>query len=287
VRVTLACSALGAGFACAILAGFWPAAGSSALRWLWRRGLASRPLPPRSGLSSSAPWLRTRWLHVWLQLIIERAGLAVGIRRLLLGGIGLGIALGAVSGALGALAGSMTTACILGLAGLIQGPPWVVLWLWSRARGRRRRLSSELAPTLELLALELGSGTAPLAALSLVAGACEGELAHELRRILVAAQIAGQAPVEARLLALADRHELPQLAALAAVLASSRDYGAACRAGVRALADGVRRAQREELIAFGRRSLNRVLIPAALGVLLPFMALLLYPAVSDLSRSLR
>jgi len=93
--------------------------------------------------------------------------------------------------------------------------------------------------------------------------------------------------VEARLLALADRHELPQLAALAAVLASSRDYGAACRAGVRALADGVRRAQREELIAFGRRSLNRVLIPAALGVLLPFMALLLYPAVSDLSRSLR
>ncbi|HEX6547241.1 MAG TPA: hypothetical protein VF134_00685, partial [Candidatus Dormibacteraeota bacterium] len=69
------------------------------------------------------------------------------------------------------------------------------------------------------------------------------------------------------------------------VLATSRDYGSGVSHGLHAIAVDLRRAQRRELISTSRRALSRVLVPAAVGVLLPFMAVLLYPAVTTLARS--
>jgi len=108
------------------------------------------------------------------------------------------------------------------------------------------------------------------------------ELAATLRTQLILSRVAGSLPFEARLSELAARHGLAPLDSLAMVLALSRDYGSGVGQGLRALAADLRRVQRRELIASSRRALNRVLLPAAVGVLLPFMAILLYPALSTL-----
>jgi Flp pilus assembly protein TadB len=152
---------------------------------------------------------------------------------------------------------------------------------------RCRRFSGELAPLLELFTLELSGGGSALAALGSVCVQVDSELAIDLRRMLIASQVAGAASFEARLIEYADAHEIAALSSLATILAASRDYGTAASQGVRALATDLRRAQRRQLIAQSRRALNNVLLPAAVAVLLPFLGVLLFPAVSVLQRSLR
>ncbi len=152
---------------------------------------------------------------------------------------------------------------------------------------RRKRLTRELAPLLELFVLELGGGGSALSALGSVTMQLEGELAVELRRLLIASQVSGSASFESRLRAYGDRMQIAPLGSLATILTASREYGTAVTQGVRALAADLRRTQRRELIAHSRRALNHVLFPAAIGVLLPFLAILLYPAVTALQRNLR
>jgi Flp pilus assembly protein TadB len=152
---------------------------------------------------------------------------------------------------------------------------------------RQRRLSGELVPMLELFTLELSAGGSALSALGSVCVQVESELAIDMRRMLISSQVAGPPSFEARLLEYADKHDISALASLATILAASRDYGTAASQGVRALATDLRRAQRRELIAKSRRALNNVLLPAAVAVLLPFLGILMFPAVSVLQRSLR
>jgi len=152
---------------------------------------------------------------------------------------------------------------------------------------RRRRCSEELVPLLELFTLELSGGGSALVALGSVCVQVESELAHDLRRMLIASQVAGSASFELRLIDYAEDREIASLGSLATILAASRDYGTAASQGVRALATDLRRAQRRELIAQSRRALNNVLLPAAVAVLLPFLGVLMFPAVSVLQRSLR
>ena len=99
--------------------------------------------------------------------------------------------------------------------------------------------------------------------------------------------MAGSASFEARLTRYAQELRLPALATLATIIAASREYGTGVAPGVRALAADLRQSQRRELIAHSRRALNHVLFPAAIGVLLPFLCILLFPAVTTLQRSLR
>src|SRR6266851_5462957 len=86
---------------------------------------------------------------------------------------------------------------------------------------------------------------------------------------------------------LAAELEIPAIASLATIIAASREYGTSVAPGVRALATDLRQAQRRELIAHSRRALNHVLFPAAIGVLLPFLCILLFPAVTTLQANLR
>ena len=55
---------------------------------------------------------------------------------------------------------------------------------------------------------------------------------------------------------------------------------------MRALASDLRHAQRRDLIAHSRKALNHVLLPAGVGVLLPFLAVVMFPAVTALQRDL-
>jgi tight adherence protein C len=167
-------------------------------------------------------------------------------------------------------------------------PPIVALRALSRAaRERRRRLEHELAALLELVGVELAAGTPALSAFDAVLDRCGGELARLLRSQLIGSRIAGSAPFDARVARLGEELDVPALATLGLALALSREYGAATGPALRALAADLHADRRRNVIAVSRRALNRVLIPVAVGVLLPFMAVLLFPAVVTLAGNLR
>jgi tight adherence protein C len=281
-------AALLAGASAAIAAAVltWPPDETAAAAWLGQRP---------GGRAAPSAWLRAmvggtpagRRALERLELQLARAGLSETPERALalalsaagsaaLAAAGLAMP---VSGPVAAIEWGALVAAAVPLAGL--------LLLARKARRRRARLAAELAPLLELLGLELSAGGSAISALAAVLSRVHGELAEELRRAVVASQMIGGPPLEARLGAVAARLDLPMLAGLASLVGASREYGSGVSAGVRALAADLRRAQRRSLIEVSRRSLNRVLVPCAAGVLLPFMAILLYPAVIALTRSLR
>jgi len=257
-----------------------------AAAWLQRR---RAPTGGKSQRSLPAAW---RAHHTWVGLrervdsLLARAGWHETPERF----VTLAVAAAGAAGLAGAGLGGLrdpATAAALGALGLAGGAFLAWQRLLGAARARRGRLLAELAPTLELMSLELSGGNSPHGAIAAVTARTDGELSRELRRVLAAASVSGSGSFEARLATLADRLDLPPLAALAAVMATSRDYGSGVGHGVRALAVDLRRAQRRHVIATSRRALTRVLLPAGVGVLLPFMAILLFPAVTALAASFR
>jgi Flp pilus assembly protein TadB len=155
------------------------------------------------------------------------------------------------------------------------------------AQARRELLLGQLGPILELVSLELSGGAPPMLALEAVLGRARSELATAMRAQLIGSRVAGSASFDGRLAMLGDRLGLSALHSMAMILGLSRDYGSGVGQGIRALAADLRRARRRRVIELSRGALNRVLVPAAVGVLLPFMAILLFPAIAVLMRSLR
>jgi len=226
--------------------------------------------------------LARRWLAAQIQCAgwRESPERVAALTVIVSGGVGaLGLSTAAVV--------SPATAVALATVGAVLGAVAVAFSLRSAVRRRRRRLARELAPLLELFILELGGGGSAMSALGSVTMQLDGELATEVRRLLIASHVSGSATFEARLREYADRLQLPALGSLATILTASREYGTGVTQGVRALAADLRRHQRRELIAHSRRALNHVLFPAAIGVLLPFLAILLFPAVTALQGNLR
>jgi Flp pilus assembly protein TadB len=209
---------------------------------------------------------------------IERAGWRESPERVAVVAIATSLCLGTFGAAVSPM---------VAFLGLIAGCAAFAAVLNAAVAKRRRRFSEELVPLLELFTLELSGGGSAFAALGSVCVQVDSELANDLRRMLIASQLASSASFEARLIEYAEEHEIAALGSLATILAASRDYGTAASQGVRALATDLRRAQRRELIAQSRRALNNVLLPAAVAVLLPFLGVLMFPAVSVLQRSLR
>ena len=280
-------AALAAG--CCVALGVLGLAGGApvpeAVAWLQRR----RPAAARPRLAVLTAWQ----LHPAgagalrrLELALERAGRPETPQRFLALLAATAAAVGVAGAGVGAVRDPLT-AILLGVTGLAGGAVGMWARLLRAGRARRRRLLSELAPTLELMSLELSGGNSPHGAIAAVTARTEGELSREVRRLLAAASVSISSSFEQRLAALAERLDLPPLAGLAAVMATSRDYGSGVGQGVRALAVDLRRAQRREVIATSRRALTRVLLPAGVGVLLPFMAILLFPAVSTLAETFR
>ena len=230
--------------------------------------------------------LHVRDVRARLEKDLERASWRESPERLTV----FAIALSACLAGLGASTVSVlpvdSTAAICA-AGIVAGFGLPLVALRSAIARRRRRIEGELAPLLELFTLELGGGGSAMSALGSVTVQVQGELAFDLRRLLIAAQLAGSASFESRLLEYSERLEIPAIGSLATILASSREYGTGVVQGVRTLATDLRCAQRRELIAHSRRALNHVLLPAAIGVLLPFLAVLMFPAVTALQQNLR
>lgn len=280
--IWLAAAIPGGLVAVATLLAAWPTRPPEALAWLRLRGLLEAPKAPARQLPRP---LAETWRYLERQC--ERAGLPGGAVRLALVSTVMAGSLSLAGFCAGALLVDPTVGTALALLGLGGGAALAAWWLVSTAAARRSRLLAELLPTLELLGLEISAGGTALAALGAIVARTQGELAAELRRLLIGSQVAGSEAADTRLASLAERLDLPPLGTLAAVLGSSREYGSAALPGVRALARDLRQRQRRELIMLSRRALNRVLIPAAAGVLLPFMAILLFPAVATLAGSFR
>jgi Flp pilus assembly protein TadB len=196
------------------------------------------------------------------------------------------VATGAVAAILALLAGDPLQAPFAGVLAGAAVVGLLVRRLGAAASARRRELLGQLGPILELVSLELNAGSPPMLALESVIGRSRSELAAAMRGQLIGSRVAGSASFDGRLALLADRLELPALHSMAMILSLSRDYGSGVGQGIRALAADLRRARRRRVVEVSRGALNRVLIPAAVGVLLPFMAILLYPAVAVLTRSL-
>ena len=275
--VTVAAASVFAGVLCA---GAVLVAGSG------MHGDAARRPARRVSAASIREAIHLDTARSWLESELHRAGWRESPERVAAFAIALSACL-AILGATGASTMPGGAAAVIGLFGALAGPflPWLALR--SAVAQRRRRLEAELVPLLELFSLELGGGGSPVSALGSVTMQVQGELAADLRRLLIASQVAGSASFESRLVEYSDLARIPAIGSLATILAASREYGTGVVQGVRALATDLRRAQRRELIAHSRRALNHVLLPAAVGVLLPFLAVLMFPAVTALERNLR
>jgi Flp pilus assembly protein TadB len=242
----------------------------------------------RRGLTRAAivSALHARDVRAKLASDLERAGWRESPERVTVFAIALSACLAVLCASMVSVvpAGSAVAMCAAGIAAGFGLP---LLALRSAIARRRRRIEGELAPLLELFTLELGGGGSALSALGSVTVQVQGELASDLRRLLIASQVSGSASFESRLVDYSERLQIPTIGSLAAILASSREYGTGVVQGARTLAADLRRAQRRELIAHSRRALNNVLLPAAVGVLLPFLAVLMFPAVTALQANLR
>ncbi len=231
------------------------------------------------------PRLHVAATRVWLAGCLEQAGWQESPERVAAFTLAVSASL-AVIGVTAARVMPLSSSVPLGVVGFMSGIGTCALALKSAIAGRRRRLSSELVPILELFNLELSGGGSALSALGAVTTQVQGELAADLRHLLIASQVAGSLSFESRLLKYAEHLDIQAIGSLATILSASREYGTGVAHGVHALATDLRRAQRRELIAQSRRALNHVLIPAAVGVLLPFLAVLMFPAVTALQRNL-
>ena len=222
----------------------------------------------------------------WLSAQIRLAGWSETPERLAALTCAWAAALAALMFSAGLLLG-VTFPIALALPAFAVAIAWSGLSLRSAIAARRAKLARELAPLSELFVLELGGGGSALSALGSVTLQLDCELAYELRRMLIASQVAGSVSLETRLQDYARDLGIPSIASLATVMAASREYGTSIAPGVRALAADLRESQRRDLIRQSRRALNHVLFPAAVGVLLPFLCILLFPAVTTLHRSLQ
>jgi Flp pilus assembly protein TadB len=243
---------------------------------------------PGSEMPRPGPWskaLAVTGIDARLVNLVERAGWRESPERLTAFAVGLSASLAVIGCASGSMLG-LAGAAVLAAIGLTGGLGLCSLVLRTAIVSRRRRLAGELIPLLELFTLELSGGGSALSALGTVSTRLQGELASDVRRLLIASQVVGSSPFEARLMRYSEQLEIPAIASLATILAASREYGTGALQGVRALATDLRHAQRRELIAQSRRALNHVLLPAGVGVLLPFLAVVMFPAVTALQRNL-
>src|SRR5207237_750748 len=195
-------------------------------------------IEPATWLPVSAWWQRLQnfeRLRDHLALQIERAGWRESPERVAVLSAVLSVGLCAL-GLSASIFVQEVNAAGVALAGATAGAGAVGVALRSAIHSRRRRMSRELAPLLELFLLELGGGGSPLSALGSVTMQVDGELAVELRRLLITSQVAGSATFEPRLREYAERIDLSALSSLATILTASREYGTGVSQGVRALA---------------------------------------------------
>jgi tight adherence protein C len=216
---------------------------------------------------------------------LERADLAMTVRefrveQVLWGLVGFGIT--AVAALLVALRSPGRTVPLLVLCAVafVLGVLLRENRLSAQVVERERRVLAEFPTVAELLALAVGAGEGPVAALDRVVARCHGELAGDLAAVL--AQIRTGTPVAAALDAMARRSGLPVVARFAEGMAVALERGTPLSAVLHAQAADVREAGRRALIESGARKEVLMMVPVVFLVLPVTVVFAFWPGVVGL-----
>ncbi len=145
---------------------------------------------------------------------------------------------------------------------------------------RERRILTEFPTIAELLALAVGAGEGPVAALDRVVSRSRGELSGELGVVL--ADIRTGTPVSAALDGLARRSGLPVVSRFAEGMAVAVERGTPLSAVLHAQATDVREAGRRALIESGARKEVLMMVPVVFLVLPVTVVFAFWPGVVGL-----
>lgn len=266
--------------------------------WVWPRRpsweewvLAGRrrrqAAPPGAG--SPGGWLAAagshlpRGLQARLRVELDRAGSGLTAEEFLGRNMAALAAAWLLVVALGSL-GWAPLPLLLLAAGL---PPLAsAAWLVRATRRRRAGILDELPLLVDLMALEqTGGGIGSRRAMELVVARTTGPAAAILRDCLSRSATPGSPSLDGELEGAADHHRIPALQGLAAVVRIQRDEGIATGSPLGNLARGLRDRQRDRLTERGRRALISMLLPVAACILLPFILIVLFPAISQFGRA--
>ena len=149
---------------------------------------------------------------------------------------------------------------------------------------RERRILAEFPTIAELLALAVGAGEGPVAALDRVVTRSRGELSSDLGVVL--GEIRTGVPVTAALDGLARRSGLPVVARFAEGMAVAIERGTPLAAVLHAQAADVREAGRRSLIESGARKEIAMMVPVVFLVLPVTVLFAVYPGFAALSLDL-
>ncbi|ROS76986.1 type II secretion system F family protein [Cellulomonas sp. PhB143] len=214
----------------------------------------------RAGITESVEAFRSR------QLVWGAAGLALGLSgALVIAAVRQpGILLPTLVVVLAALGGAL--ACDADLT--------------RRARRREARMQAEFPALADLLALAVGAGEGPLAAVERVATTVHGELAREFGLLL--AEGRSGVPLARGLERLASRTELVSLSRFAETVSVAVDRGTPLADVLRAQAQDVREAGRRELMEQGGRKEVAMMVPVVFLVLPVTVVFAVFPSLATL-----
>jgi tight adherence protein C len=155
--------------------------------------------------------------------------------------------------------------------------------LTRRATTARRQVALQLPAAAELLALAVGAGEGPTAALSRVAGLCRADLGRDLARVL--ADVRSGAPVAAAMQAYAARSDVAAVRRFADAFVVALERGTPLADVLRAQAADARDAARRELTERAARREVVMLLPVVFLVLPITVVFALFPGFWGLSLS--
>ncbi len=195
----------------------------------------------------------------------------------------IGLAVGLLLALTLAAARRTTPVALLGLVGLCGAAAVLARdqLLTREIRGRAARIIAELPTVAELLALAVGAGEGPVAALERVVATTRGEMAGELSRTLADAR--SGTPLTAALEGLADRTEIAALTRFAEGVAIAVERGTPLADVLRAQAQDVREAARRALMETGGRKEVAMMIPVVFVILPVTVVFAVFPSLAVLS----
>lgn len=184
-----------------------------------------------------------------------------------------------ISGRISPLLAALLTGMFLITGGLGRD------WLLSQAITRRETaLATQLPTLIELLALAVGAGEAPLAALERVAGRTRGELSLEMRRTV--ADIHAGTSIESALKNLALRNKVASLVRFADAISIAVERGTPLAQVLQDQARDARENARRELVEMSGRKEIAMLIPVIFFILPITVLFAVYPSMSVLQGGL-
>jgi tight adherence protein C len=193
----------------------------------------------------------------------------------------IGGSAGACSGAaLAATGSSPVGVLLLGALGLVSG--WALRDGWLRRRIRERQLAIErqLPTVADLLALAVGAGASPAAALERSAEATGGPLGDEIA--LVVAEVRSGRPLDGCLRELDERVGVASVQRFVDGLVVAIERGTPLAEVVRAQAADARAAQRRLLMEQAGRKDVAMLVPVVFLVLPIVVAIAVFPGIHAL-----